>query len=767
MLSELETLRKQLHEAERLREEAQRREQEAERLREEERHRYERRTGKTTLPEFLDACHTHLCLGLTIQPDSTQSTQGDAANAENKPRPDRILPWPEFDAEQASIWEDLMESSFVRERHFTSLHTLEESGEAVRRRQMGSELDLHNFARFTVEDPVSQIIEQLSEDKVLRDRFDLKGSVRFENHSNTLSPDRAAEGIQSLSISGNPRRSARLRANASNPDRAASNAVQSTRTVQSSRPRADQFCVYTISGADGETEHRVAALTIEYKAPHKLTLGHIYEGLGEMEVDEVVEVGEDESVAIRCRRLVAAVITQGYSYMVRAGVEYGEIYTGEATIFLRVPEDPSTVYYSLSIPKGDVGPTTDWSEHGDQANRLHLTAVGQALAFTLRALQTPPRDGNWKTKALRHLKTWNVVVKDIEEAIADDEVPSSEYRPSPGANTQIVRSPIQFRPRKRKSEAATCDSAMSSFSSNDDNPPDTPSRPSQPSNNSGSHPSTKSMAQAGERSVRKGSHSSTHRQRNLGRFCTPQCLMGIIQGGELDEKCPNVREHGKTDHHLNRETFMQKIRRLFHDQLDYCEEMNIHGARGALFKVKLPGFGYTIIAKATGIECVGDLMHESAIYHRLLPIQGKYVPVHLGNLKVDSPFYYAGAVRIVHMMFLSFGGFPIRSPISATLADEAIRGLQAIHQLGVLQKDPAARNILVHPDRPGMTWIDFERATLFSPRVILGSLSANRKRKLGVHVGAKFPNSENACAKEISRATAELARLVGGTSFKK
>jgi len=38
------------------------------------------------------------------------------------------------------------------------LHTLEESGEAVRRRQMGSELDLNTFARFTVEDPVSQIV---------------------------------------------------------------------------------------------------------------------------------------------------------------------------------------------------------------------------------------------------------------------------------------------------------------------------------------------------------------------------------------------------------------------------------------------------------------------------------------------------------------------------------------------------------------------------------------------------------------------------------
>jgi hypothetical protein len=110
-----------------------------------------------------------------------------------------------------------------------------------------------------------------------------------------------------------------------------------------------------------------------------------------MTLDDDIEVCENESVAIRCRRLLAAVISQGYSYMVRAGLEYGEVYNGEATIFLRIPDDPSTVYYSLSAPKEDVGPSTGWSEHADQTNRLHLTAVGQVVAFTLRALQTPPR----------------------------------------------------------------------------------------------------------------------------------------------------------------------------------------------------------------------------------------------------------------------------------------------------------------------------------------------------------------------------------------
>jgi hypothetical protein len=64
-----------------------------------------------------------------------------------------------------------------------------------------------------------------------------------------------------------------------------------------------------------------------------------------------------------------------------------------------------------------------------------------------------------------------------------------------------------------------------------------------------------------------------------------------------------------------------------------------------------------------------------------------------------------------------------------------------------------------------MTWIDSERATFLSPPLPLRSLSANRKQKLGFHDQAKCSKSANLCAKEIARATAELARLVGGTSF--
>ncbi|KAK5246713.1 hypothetical protein LTS13_006416 [Exophiala xenobiotica] len=129
MSSELDQLRRELEEVKRLREEEQRR-------REDERQYYEQRTGKTNLAEFLN--------GLTVQ-DESQSTRGTLVNADRKLRPDRIIPWEDFGAHQTRVWDAVMESDFMSERHFTSLHTLEEDGEQLHRRKLSSELDVRYF----------------------------------------------------------------------------------------------------------------------------------------------------------------------------------------------------------------------------------------------------------------------------------------------------------------------------------------------------------------------------------------------------------------------------------------------------------------------------------------------------------------------------------------------------------------------------------------------------------------------------------------------
>lgn len=82
----------------------------------------------------------------------------------------------------------------------------------------------------------------------------LKGSVKFENHANAITPERQVEDdMQQMSLSGNPRRrSPRLLAQAkrtesletTEPPGLAVASAAAAITSRSGRPRADQFCVY-------------------------------------------------------------------------------------------------------------------------------------------------------------------------------------------------------------------------------------------------------------------------------------------------------------------------------------------------------------------------------------------------------------------------------------------------------------------------------------------------------------------------------------------
>lgn len=187
--------------------------------------------------------------------------------------------------------------------------------------------------------------------------FKLNGDVAFENHTNTQTDDSNIRGgTSSLSLSQmHLRRSSRLAAESANVNSSAQPPKRRKKASQPwSRPRADQFCVYN-KGQEG----KVPAYIIGYKALHKFSLSHIKAGLQGMDLDEVVRLQKGGSPEVICRRVVAAVIAQTFSYMIQAGLEYGYISTGEAFIFLRVlHDDPSTVYYYLSVLEEDIRPTT-------------------------------------------------------------------------------------------------------------------------------------------------------------------------------------------------------------------------------------------------------------------------------------------------------------------------------------------------------------------------------------------------------------------------
>lgn len=125
-----------------------------------------------------------------------------------------------------------------------------------------------------------------------------------------------------------------------------------------STEETSQCCVHVLNN-----ECRMPIYAVEFKAPHKLTLPELASGLHEMELARDV-IGQDgDSFEYHTTRLVAAVITQLFSYMVHSGVHYGYICTREAFVFLHVPDDLSIVQYYLCVPNCDIRKEDEYGLH--------------------------------------------------------------------------------------------------------------------------------------------------------------------------------------------------------------------------------------------------------------------------------------------------------------------------------------------------------------------------------------------------------------------
>ncbi|EAS32868.3 uncharacterized protein CIMG_03892 [Coccidioides immitis RS] len=679
----------------------------------------------TTIFEFLDGCHTHLFRGLTVR-NPKDSTKGDLSNPDGKLRPERIRQWPDFAAEQGRIWKDLIGMDFVLERHFKSLHGLAESGAELRTEKTGSELDLRQFQHETLTRPVRSVVTKLHSNIQIRQHFRLLGSITFENHGNTLSE----ESTETRSLEGPPRPT-KLR----KTGRADATPVT---TPRSSRPLADEFCIY--NKGDGEN---VPAYIVELKAPHKLPLSTINSMLHDMDLEDVLLHTPDEPEEIACRREMAAVITQAFSYMIKSGVGYGYVCTGEAFIFLHVGKDPTTVFYYLSTPGKDVGETTGYTGRTDSPNKLHLTAVGQVLAFTLKAMQVEPYCQSWRTEAEAQLKPWRLIYQDDAIVSSPRTVTTQEYTPEHQNRVDYARSsPIVTRSKKPLLlRSSPCNpsqaSSRSPVDSSDEDPTDVMDSPSKAPRSSANV-----MVVIPSRSSDRSSFQRYSENQGRSRpYCTHKCLLGLSKEGPLDEACPNIADHGTGQHQIN----LSKFSVLLHEQLlnkakrisdpyesDGCESLHIHGSRGALFEVVLMPYGYKLVGKGFPPGLSSYLLHENAVYGRLRPIQGRHIPVCLGILDLSKrPLFYDGIARIPRLLLLSHAGIPLPcSDVgSKIIHNTATSSLQAIHQLGVYHGDAFVHNMFWSIENQSVMFIDFERAQIWNSRPSLQVTSLNGKRK--------------------------------------
>ncbi|GKZ96826.1 hypothetical protein AnigIFM59636_011344 [Aspergillus niger] len=113
---------------------------------------------------------------------------------------------------------------------------------------------------------------------------------------------------------------------------------------------------------------------------------------------------EGDTLEFMPTRLVVAMVAQIFLYM-RHSIQYGYICTGEAFVFLYIPgSNPTLFNILLCMPNQDAQADVQ----ADDEVRLHRTAIGQVLAFTLQALAVEPPTQKWHDVAHDQLTNWKV-----------------------------------------------------------------------------------------------------------------------------------------------------------------------------------------------------------------------------------------------------------------------------------------------------------------------------------------------------------------------
>ncbi|KAI1475638.1 hypothetical protein F4774DRAFT_275140 [Daldinia eschscholtzii] len=435
----------------------------------------------------------------------------------------------------------------------------------------------------------------------------------------------------------------------------------------------------------------------EYKSPCKLTIQHLRAGLRPMDIHKdvvnrkTIPTSQNKKAHFQYQadKLTASAITQTYHYMIECGLEYSTLTIGQAIVFLKIDwKEPGTLLYHLTEPNPEV------SAHPN--NSEICTAVGQYLAFTLMAFGSPGErrvhDQQERHKAKSNLKPW---AEDFETTVkALSKVALSDYSPDfqPTTYKAVERSPYLLR-----------------NSNNCQKSPDTPTP-----------------------------------VKRTEQYCTQKCLLGLVQGGFLDPKCPNIALHCKNGptkarHPVNHKEWLKLLwEQLTQSWGDGITKLDQGGACGVLFRITLLVYGYTFVAKGTVRTLINNLKHEAAVYNRLKPIQGHHVPVFLGAIdlrETDIIYYYDFKVYIVYMMLLSWGGDRIENDLTTNemgkdLKSMAIMSLRAIHEHGVIHEDVRLANLLFNQEVKKVVVIDFERSSLLEPtKRALTQLTPNERKR--------------------------------------
>ncbi|CAK7270166.1 hypothetical protein SEPCBS119000_003948 [Sporothrix epigloea] len=638
---------------------------------------------------YLEACHSLSAAIQVVTDPSTTTTNGIPIDPAGRAYPRRIVPWVDFPERLVDTWNQVLDPSFVSRHQFPSQHQLDYVRSILG--PIRDEQELRAFGSLTVENAVKKLVDAVHDNPMLRARLGLQGTVTFGNHPNPVNDNHLSKSLDDTAHNG-------------------------------------RYCIYETS--DGTS---VAKMAIEYRSPHKLAQDVLIKGLeSEIQPERDVFNKDDKDVEVTSKALAAAVVTQLFSSMIDKGIQYGYVSTGQAFVFLRIPDDPTLVYYHVSVPELDV--------FDDDKSRFHSTAVAQVFGLILQSLREEAPPESWH-KAAAKLNLWAV---DSDGGLSrEDEKPCAspchvkrECDPTPSP-IRTLRSCIQIDIDSRRSENSDDKAAL-------------PSPTAHQSTHSGTIAAIPYAIeqQAQDEGGAEGDEDEAH------PYCTQLCLLSMVRSWPIEKSCPNAESHGPR--HLERTKLLRLVRaQMASDDGPGVDAVALHssGSAGSLLKVRLLAHGYTFVAKGVeGLE-LERLQHEKKIYERLRSIQGKHVPVCLGLTELSTPYHHDGRVWD-NLLLLSWAGRPLYQCVGnlsrTQFMADVTEAFKKLHELSVLHGDAEARNITYNGEAPMI--VDFEKANR-SKRQPHG-VPKPRKRKRGTaqeQRDAPFVEELQSVTKSVSR----------------
>ncbi|KAG6125617.1 hypothetical protein E4U22_002441 [Claviceps purpurea] len=327
-------------------------------------HELQERTQSTTIFEYVRICYEVLYSRLVPETNRRLMTGKSTVHHGGRPYPLEMREWNNFLGEQQDLFEEIFNAFPPDYRGFPSLIRLETAG--GRNKPLATEWYVDQFISVNIEDPVENIFQGLR-------------SLHAHGLPEELRVDGIMEFVRSPLDTSEPQREAA-------GERPAPTARRDTAKLQ-----PDSFCV--VSRPELTEGSREMTFVSEFKT---------FNVCSEEDARKIfVPRGNFGPTHLQEMQLTVAqrsIVCQAYQYVMQSFTGFGILTTGKVFVFLRVDwNEPGVLYFHVSTPDMDVIQARARDEAEDAANgvqgdentrvrnTLYLTAVGQYLAFALRA----------------------------------------------------------------------------------------------------------------------------------------------------------------------------------------------------------------------------------------------------------------------------------------------------------------------------------------------------------------------------------------------